>query len=176
MVEVKVHAFLISSALDAGEWSASCSGRFNSCKYLIGVWVDITSGIGVERKYSLSYLKLGPYRAAHRHKYIYKSRHQMTCFKATEKLHPPYRAALSEQNSVASSFATLPVASCLHSSELRCSCCNVVRFFCDLEAHNSVTATKERSQRLLRVSSHIHLVVDRTCGPMNLHLHHLHTP
>jgi hypothetical protein len=51
---------------------------------------------------------------------------------------PPYRAALSHQNSIAS-FATLQVLSCLHSLGLRCSCCNVVRFCCDLEACNLVT-------------------------------------
>jgi hypothetical protein len=53
----------------------------------------------------------------------------------------PYRAALSRQYSVPS-FATLLVLSCLHSPGLRCSCCNVVWFFCDLEAWcNLVTAT-----------------------------------
>jgi hypothetical protein len=50
------------------------------------------------------------------------------------------RAALSPQYSVAS-FATLRVLSCLHSPGLRCSCCNVVQFFCDLEVCNLVTAT-----------------------------------
>jgi hypothetical protein len=68
------------------------------------------------------------------------SRHQIACFKATEGLHPSYRAAICYQYSVAS-FATVRVLSCLHSHGLGCSCCNVVRFFCDLEACNLVTAT-----------------------------------
>jgi hypothetical protein len=68
------------------------------------------------------------------------SRHQISSFKATEGLHPPYRAALSHQCSVVS-FATLLVLSCLYSPVLRCSCCNGVRFCCGLEAHNSVMAT-----------------------------------
>jgi hypothetical protein len=53
-----------------------------------------------------------------------------------EVLHPAYRAALSHQYSI----ATLRVLSCLHSPGLRCSCCNVVRFCCDLEAYNLVMA------------------------------------
>jgi hypothetical protein len=56
---------------------------------------------------------------------------------------PPSRAALSQQYSVAS-FATLQVLSCLHSPGLRCSCCNVVRFCCDLEACNLMTATVDQ--------------------------------
>jgi hypothetical protein len=43
-----------------------------------------------------------------------------------------YRAALSHQYSTAS-FATLWVLSCLHSPELRLSCCKVARFCCDIE-------------------------------------------
>jgi hypothetical protein len=69
----------------------------------------------------------------------YSSRHQIACFKATEGLQtppPPYSAALSHQYSVAS-FATLLVLSCLNSSGFRYSCCNVVRFCCDLETCNS---------------------------------------
>jgi hypothetical protein len=38
-------------------------------------------------------------------------------------------------------FATLRVLRCLHSPGLRCSCCNVVRFCCDLESCNLVRAT-----------------------------------
>jgi hypothetical protein len=53
---------------------------------------------------------------------------------------PPYRAARSQHYRVAS-FATLRVLSCLHSPRFRCSCCNVVRFFCDLEACSLVTVT-----------------------------------
>jgi hypothetical protein len=53
---------------------------------------------------------------------------------------PPYCATLSEQYSMAS-FTTLQFLSCLHSPGLHCSCCNVVRFCCDLEACNLVTAT-----------------------------------
>jgi hypothetical protein len=40
---------------------------------------------------------------------------------------PPYRAAPSQQYSVAR-FATLLVLSCRHSPGLRCSCCSVLRF------------------------------------------------
>jgi hypothetical protein len=72
--------------------------------------------------------------------YAYSSRHQTACFKATEGLRSPYRAALSNQHSVAS-FATLRVFSCLHSPGLCCSCCNVVRFCCGLEVCNLVTDT-----------------------------------
>jgi hypothetical protein len=75
----------------------------------------------------------------------YSSRHQIACFKATEGNHThthtdPYRVALSHHYSVAS-FATVQVLNCLHSPQLHCSCCNVVRFWCDLEACNLVTAT-----------------------------------
>jgi hypothetical protein len=45
----------------------------------------------------------------------------------------------ARDRSVVASFATLRGASCLHSSGLRCSCCNVERFCCDLEACNLVT-------------------------------------
>jgi hypothetical protein len=75
--------------------------------------------------------------------FLCSSRHQIPCFKATERLQPPHlplRTVLSQQYSVVS-FATLRVMSCLHSSGLRCWCCNVVRFCCDLEAWNLVTAT-----------------------------------
>jgi hypothetical protein len=48
-----------------------------------------------------------------------------------------FRAAISQQYSVAR-FATLRVASCLHSPGLRCSSYNVVRFCCDLESCNFV--------------------------------------
>jgi hypothetical protein len=50
-----------------------------------------------------------------------------------------HRAALSQQHSVAG-FATMWVLSCLHSPGLRCSCYNVVRFCCDLEARSLVMA------------------------------------
>jgi hypothetical protein len=43
----------------------------------------------------------------------YSIRHQISCFKATEGLHSPYRSALTLQYSVAS-FATLRVLSSLH--------------------------------------------------------------
>jgi hypothetical protein len=70
----------------------------------------------------------------------YFSRHQISCFKATEGLHPLiYRAVLSQQYSVAN-FATLRVPSYLHSPELHFSCSNVVQFCRDLEACNFVTA------------------------------------
>jgi hypothetical protein len=57
---------------------------------------------------------------------------------------PPFRAYLSQQYSVAS-FAALRVLTCLHSPGLYCSCCNIVRFCCDLEACNLVTATTVES-------------------------------
>jgi hypothetical protein len=69
----------------------------------------------------------------------YSSHHQTACFKVTEGLHSPYRAALSQQYSVAR-FAKLRVLSCLHSPGLRRSCSNVVRICCDLEACDLVTA------------------------------------
>jgi hypothetical protein len=74
--------------------------------------------------------------------FTHSSRHQIACFKAMEGLKPPppYRVSLSHQYSVAS-FATLKVLSCLHSTGFLCSCCNVVRFWYDLEACNLVTAT-----------------------------------
>jgi hypothetical protein len=37
---------------------------------------------------------------------VFYSHHQIACFKVTEELHPPYRAAVNQQYSVAS-FATL---------------------------------------------------------------------
>jgi hypothetical protein len=67
----------------------------------------------------------------------YSSRHRIAFFKATEVLNLPHRAVLSQ----VASFATLRVASCLHSPGLRYSYCNVPRFCCDLEACNLVTAT-----------------------------------
>jgi hypothetical protein len=76
------------------------------------------------------------------------SRHQIACFKATEGFDPPpYRAALSQKYSVAS-IATLPVPRCLHSPVLCCSFCNVVLFFCDLEACDFVMATINISRAL----------------------------
>jgi hypothetical protein len=54
---------------------------------------------------------------------LLSTRHQIACFKATEGLRPPYRAALSQQYSVAS-FGTVRVLSCLHSPGLRSSFCN----------------------------------------------------
>jgi hypothetical protein len=71
----------------------------------------------------------------------YSSRQQISCFKVTEGLQPPYSAAPNHQYSVAS-FARVLVLSCLHSSGLRCSRCNVIRFCCDPEACNLVTAIK----------------------------------
>jgi hypothetical protein len=68
------------------------------------------------------------------------SSHQIACFKATEGLHLPCRAAQSQQYSD-DSFVMLPILSCLYSPGLRCSCCNVVRFSCDLEVCNLVTGT-----------------------------------
>jgi hypothetical protein len=70
----------------------------------------------------------------------YSSRRQFACFKATEGLHPPFRAALSHQYSVAS-YTKLRVLSCLHSPGHCCSCCNVLQFCWDSEACNLVTPT-----------------------------------
>jgi hypothetical protein len=72
--------------------------------------------------------------------WLKSSCHQIACFKATEGLLHPHRAAGSHQYSDVS-FATLLVVSCLHSPGLRCLCCNGVRFICDLEVCNLVTAT-----------------------------------
>jgi hypothetical protein len=47
----------------------------------------------------------------------------------------------SKSQYTVSSFDTLRVLSCLYSPGLCCSCCNVERFCCDLEACNLVTAT-----------------------------------
>jgi hypothetical protein len=74
------------------------------------------------------------------------SNHRKTsCFMATEGLHSPshttpYHMAKSHQYRVAS-FAALRILSSRYSPGLCCSCCNVVRFSCDLEACNLVTAT-----------------------------------
>jgi hypothetical protein len=87
------------------------------------------------------------------------SRHQIACFKAMEGLHPLYRAAPSQQCSVAS-FATLRFLSCLHSPGLRCSCCNVVRFCCDLESGNLVTAT-------IHVYQQCYVQICKSVGPTN---------
>jgi hypothetical protein len=70
----------------------------------------------------------------------YSSSHQTACFKDTEglRLHPPPRGSKSQAGH---SVATLRVLSCFHSPALRCSCCSVVRFCCDPEAHNLMSAT-----------------------------------
>jgi hypothetical protein len=72
--------------------------------------------------------------------YTVVGRHQTARFKDMEMLRPAYRAAASQEYSVAS-FATVRVASCLHSHEIRCSCFNGVQFSCDLATGNLVTAT-----------------------------------
>jgi hypothetical protein len=70
------------------------------------------------------------------------SRHNIACFKATERLHPPTAwPQVTSNTSLLVRFATLLVLSCLHSPGLRCSCCNVVRFCCDLATCRLVTAT-----------------------------------
>lgn len=53
---------------------------------------------------------------------------------------PPLRAALNQQHNVVR-FPTLRVLRCILSPNLRCSCCNVAQFFCDLEACNLVAAS-----------------------------------
>jgi hypothetical protein len=67
--------------------------------------------------------------------------------------HPPsptlYRVAPSQKYSVAS-FVMLRVLSCHHPPGLRCSWCNVVRFCCDLQACNLVTAAIGKSDCLIR--------------------------
>jgi hypothetical protein len=97
-----------------------------------------------QHKYKLlQHPTAGIWHAEHYRDYShYSSSHQTACFKATEGLPPsPYRAALNHQYS----FATLRVLSCLHSPVLRCSCYNVVRFCCDREACDLVTATVKLS-------------------------------
>jgi hypothetical protein len=69
---------------------------------------------------------------------LLSNRHQTACL-ATEGLHPPpLLTAMHCVNKTA--FAMLRVLICFHSPELRCSCCDDVRFCCDLEACNLVTA------------------------------------
>jgi hypothetical protein len=76
--------------------------------------------------------------------YEISSRHQIACFKATVRSPPPsHRAAVSQQYSV----ARLLVLSCLYSLCLRCSCCNVVWFCCDLEACSLVMAVVIQDKR-----------------------------
>jgi hypothetical protein len=85
----------------------------------------------------------------------YSSRHLIACSKATEGLHPPQRAAISRQYGVAS-FSKLRVLSCLHSPGFRCSCCNIVPFFCDLETCNLVMANVGSFQVNWLSASEIH--------------------
>jgi hypothetical protein len=76
-------------------------------------------------------------------------RHGCSPVEAATKLHAsrpqkdssPFRAALSQQESVAS-FATVRVLSCLHPPLF--SCCNTVIFCCDLEARNLVVTITVR--------------------------------
>jgi hypothetical protein len=69
--------------------------------------------------------------------------------------------APSHRYSVAS-FATLRVMSCLHSPGLLCSCCNVVRFCCDLEACNWWLLLS--CWRYVRnVKEHVHCDVTNVC-------------
>jgi hypothetical protein len=83
---------------------------------------------------------------------IHSSRHQIACFKATEGVHPsPFPAAALRHKYSVGSFATLRVLSCLHSPGLRCSCWNIVRFCCDLEACNLLTATVVVREWLLKM-------------------------
>jgi hypothetical protein len=83
------------------------------------------------------------------HVYVSHCTAQWSAIAAVTKLHaprprkdftPPYRAALSQQYSGAI-FATVWVLSYLHSSGLRCTCCNSVRLFGNLEGCNFVTVT-----------------------------------
>jgi len=46
---VQIHAFLIS-ALEGGEWSASCPGRFTLSTHWIWGWIQTQSGRGGEEK------------------------------------------------------------------------------------------------------------------------------
>jgi hypothetical protein len=86
------------------------------------------------RRFSVSGLNV------HSETSIISSRHLIAYFKASEGLHPPYSTTRSHQHSVAS-FATLRVLNCLHSPGLCCSCCNIVRFCCGLDACSLLTAT-----------------------------------
>jgi hypothetical protein len=61
----------------------------------------------------------------------------------------PFRSALSHQYSVAT-FTTLRVLSCIHSPGSRYSSCNVIRFCCDLQVCNLVTANIVMCSSLLR--------------------------
>jgi hypothetical protein len=69
-VEVLFYLFL-TSALDGGKWSASCSGRFisgkNSGTCWIGDWVGPRAGLDVleKRKISFLYRDSNPDRPAH---------------------------------------------------------------------------------------------------------------
>jgi hypothetical protein len=56
--------------------------------------------------------------------------------------------ALSHQYRVAS-FSIVRVLSCLHSSALSCSCCNVIQLCYDLDACNLVTATATQMRQML---------------------------
>jgi hypothetical protein len=53
--------------------------------------------------------------------------------------HTRYCVDVNQTYNIAS-FATLLLPSCIHSPGLRCSCYNVTRFYCNLEACNLVTA------------------------------------
>jgi hypothetical protein len=78
---------------------------------------------------------------------------------------PPYQAALSHQYSVAS-FATLRALICLHSPGLHCSCCNVVRYCCDLKALAlAEPISAKQIQRLLvcRLSPRVMSLGDLKC-------------
>jgi hypothetical protein len=69
----------------------------------------------------------------------YRSRHQIACFKATEGLHSSLPRG-SKSPVQRCQLCYTAGSSCIHSPALRCSCCNVIRFCCDLEACNLVTA------------------------------------
>jgi len=66
-VEVELYAFLMTSALDAGEWSASRPGRFTPRErvrgtHWIGDWVGPTTGLDavVKRKIPSPYRDWNP--------------------------------------------------------------------------------------------------------------------
>jgi hypothetical protein len=74
----------------------------------------------------------------------YSSCHQIAYFKPMEGLQTHTHTHLphgSKSPVHVVSFATLRVLNSLHSPGIRCSCCNGVRFCCDLEACNLVMAT-----------------------------------
>jgi hypothetical protein len=73
----------------------------------------------------------------------FRSLQQIACFKATDGIHQhdlSYRKTSMHQYSFVSCSVQRDLI-CLQVHALRCSCCNVERFCCDLGVYNLVTAT-----------------------------------